>query len=54
MESYVMGLPFWRNMLAADLIFTLGFFKLYQLAESKEVIKRIDHRLAGYIEAKGR
>lgn len=53
-ESYVMGLPFWRNMLVADLVFTVGFFKLYQLAESMKIIERFDSRLVEYIQGSRR
>ncbi|MEX1051984.1 MAG: DUF6580 family putative transport protein [Patescibacteria group bacterium] len=44
-ESYLMGLPFWRNMLAGDIIFTVGFFRLYQLAEQKHVITIVDQKI---------
>lgn len=49
-DSYIMGLPFWRNMLAADLVFTVGFFKLYQLAESTRVVERFDNQLVEYVQ----
>lgn len=45
LESYLMGLPFWRNMLAADVIFTVGFYRLYQLAEQRSVIKIVDQKI---------
>jgi hypothetical protein len=51
-ESYVMGLPFWRNMMAADIVFTVGFFKLYQLAESRRLIESFDKKISQYITGK--
>jgi len=49
MESYLMGLPFLRNMLASDLIFTLGFFALYTLAQKQSSWHRFDNRLAVWL-----
>ncbi len=48
LESYAMGLPFWRNMLVADVIFTVGFYGVYKAAEQKYDITVMDkgiHRL---------
>ena len=41
-QSYTMGLPFWRNMMLADVIFTVGFFSLYSFAEKKKLISLLD------------
>jgi len=45
-ESYVMGLPFLRNMLVGDLVFTLGFFAFYTAAEKQPSWRKFDNRLA--------
>ena len=45
LESYLMGLPFWRNMLVADIVFTVGFYWLYQLAEQKSVTTLVDKKI---------
>jgi len=41
-----LGLPFLRNMLAGDLLFTLGFFAFYTYAERIPAWQRIDNRIA--------
>ena len=46
MDSYVMGLPFLRNMLAGDLVFTLGFFALYNFAQNQAAWRKFDKQLA--------
>jgi len=43
--SYLMGLPFWRNMLAADLVFGVGFFAVYAWAERQAIIHNVDKQL---------
>lgn len=44
-QSYAMGLPFWRNTLLGDLMFSTGFFALYQWAENRGVAARFDKKL---------
>ncbi len=44
-ESLVMGLPFWRNMAVADVVFTVGFFQLYQFAEHRSVTTLLDKKI---------
>jgi hypothetical protein len=45
MASYTMGLPFWRNMFVADLLFGVGFVTLYQYFAAKEAVFQMDKRL---------
>lgn len=52
LESYVMGLPFWRNMMIADVLFTITFFKLYQYAENKSLIQLSDRKISYYLTNK--
>lgn len=49
LQSYLMGLPFWRNMVAADLLFTVGFYTLYAYAQKRSLVAKFDKRLRGYI-----
>lgn len=49
LECYVMGLPFWRNMLLSDIIFTVGFFGLYTYAQRANIISAFDKKLVGYL-----
>ncbi|GIX22133.1 MAG: hypothetical protein KatS3mg121_0916 [Gammaproteobacteria bacterium] len=35
LEAYVAGLPFWRNALAGDLVFTFALFGLWHAAERR-------------------
>jgi len=51
-ESYLMGIPFWRNMLLGDVLFTVGFFKLYQLAEQHRLTENFDKKILLYITGK--
>jgi hypothetical protein len=48
-ESYIAGLPFLRNMLIGDVLYTVGFFSLYKLAENNLVIEKIDNKLVGWL-----
>ena len=48
-ESYVMGLPFLRNMLLGDLGYTLGIFGLYTLAEKSHTWRQVDRRVSGWL-----
>lgn len=44
-ESYAMGLPFWRNMLLADMLFSVGIFALYRYAQQQTAVDRFDRKL---------
>lgn len=50
-QSYVMGLPFWRNMMLADVVFTVGFFWLYSYASNKNLISLVDKKINTYINS---
>ena len=39
-QSYLMGLPFWRPTILADLIFTFGFFALYRLMHRSHFVTK--------------
>lgn len=52
-ESYVMGLPFLRNMFAGDIVFTLGVFGFYALAQKQALLAIIDRRLTGWLIESG-
>jgi len=41
-QSYLMGLPFYKNMLIGDITFGLGFFALYYLVAKSNVDKVVD------------
>lgn len=49
MESYLMGLPFLRNTVAGDVVFSVGFFALYQWAEGAEWVRKIDRQIINII-----
>lgn len=51
-QSYVMGIPFWRNMMIADVVFTVGFFSLYSYASNRQLISQIDNKLRNYFNLK--
>ncbi len=53
-ESYVMGLPFLRNMLVGDVGYTLGIFGLYALAQKTLPVERFDKRLASWLLESGK
>ncbi|HUD21066.1 MAG TPA: DUF6580 family putative transport protein [Candidatus Saccharimonadales bacterium] len=48
-SSYTMGLPFLRNMVAGDLIYTLGFFALYNWAAKTKPIQIFDKRVLAWL-----
>lgn len=52
-QSYVMGLPFLRNMLIGDLGYTLGVFGLYALAEKSLSWQQFDKKLASWFLESG-
>ncbi|MCR4277587.1 MAG: hypothetical protein NUV80_03920 [Candidatus Berkelbacteria bacterium] len=52
-ESYVMGLPFLRNMLIGDLGYSLGIFGIYSLAEKSLSWQRFDKTLASWFLKSG-
>lgn len=41
-QSYLMGLPFYKNMLIGDIVFGLGFFALHYLITKNSVDKVVD------------
>lgn len=49
LESYLMGLPFLRNMLLGDLIFALGFFWLYETAVRSVRVRAAEKRLQAWL-----
>jgi hypothetical protein len=40
-----MGLPFWRNMLAGDLLFGVGFFALHAWTTRAQPVINVDKQL---------
>lgn len=48
-RCYVMALPFLKMTLAGDLIYSLGFFGLYALAENKQLVARFDNKLIAWL-----
>ena len=51
-QSYVMGIPFWRNMMIADIVFTVGFFSLYSYASNRKAVSYFDNKLRSYFNLK--
>lgn len=45
---FTMGLPFWRNMLAGDLLFGVGFFFLHAWAARTTPVTNIDKQLSAW------
>ncbi len=45
-ESYIMALPFFRNSVFGDLLYTGVFFCAYQLASNKLTINQLTNKLA--------
>lgn len=41
-QCYLMGLPFFRNMIIGDLLFGVGFFAIYQYATNSSIKNIID------------
>ncbi len=48
-HCYFMGLPFLRNMVAGDVAFAVGFFSLYQYAEQRQIVTKLDKTILGYL-----
>lgn len=48
-QAYLMGLPFLRNMLMADLLFSVGVFAAYRQAEKSLLLSKVDRRLASWL-----
>lgn len=48
-ECYVAAVPFFRNTIAGDLIFGVGFFALYQAAENYRITATIDKQISGWL-----
>lgn len=44
-QSYLMGLPFWSSTILADLVFGLGFFAVYRLANASAFVRKLEGRL---------
>lgn len=49
-DSYVMALPFFRNTLLGDLVFSTGFFALYQWAEERTIIHVVDQKVISWLD----
>jgi len=49
MRCYFLALPFFKNTLAGDLLFGVGFFAAYQWAEQKQYIPGIDRKLTSWL-----
>lgn len=49
MDCYVAALPFFRNSLIGDAIFSLGFFGLFQLAENRGVATKFDNHVINWL-----
>ena len=47
-ESYVAAIPFWQNMLLADLIFSVGYFKLFAYFETTK-LPVLDEKVYRYL-----
>lgn len=45
---YTMGLPFWRNMLAGDLLFGVGFFALHAWVARRRLVTNVDKQLTAW------
>lgn len=48
-ESYVMGLPFLRNMMIGDVLYSAGIFALYSWAVNRGVVDKFDKTILGWI-----
>lgn len=48
-DCYIAALPFFRNSLAGDLIFSIGFFGLYQLVENRGFVAQFDKRALAWL-----
>lgn len=48
-RCYVMAIPFFQWTIAGDLVYTLGFFGLYALAESRGLARKFDSRVIGWL-----
>lgn len=49
MESYLMGLPFWRNMLAADIVFTVSFFAIEAWAINNVQVQQLESKVVNLV-----
>ncbi len=49
MESYVMGLPFLKWTVLGDMVYTVGFFKVYQLVENRKFLTAFDKTVNGWL-----
>lgn len=47
-ESYVAAIPFWQNMLLADLVFSVGYFKLFAYFETTK-LPVLDEKVYRYL-----
>ncbi|HSX42090.1 MAG TPA: DUF6580 family putative transport protein [Candidatus Saccharimonadales bacterium] len=48
-QSYIIALPFFRNTILGDLVFSMGFFVLYQWAENRVVVARFDKKILNWL-----
>jgi hypothetical protein len=51
-ECYTMALPFLRNSLLGDVIFSVGFFALYAWANKTALAEKVDKRLLAWLVTK--
>ncbi|KKU43056.1 MAG: hypothetical protein UX60_C0038G0003 [Berkelbacteria bacterium GW2011_GWA2_46_7] len=49
LDSYVMGLPFLRNMLIGDLGYTFGIFGIYAWSQRTHFVQGFDKRLTSWL-----
>lgn len=49
MESYLMGLPFLKWTVLGDMIYSVGFFKLYQLIENRKFVTTFDRTVNAWL-----
>jgi len=48
-DCYIAAIPFFRNMLVADVVFGVGFFTLYQWAQNRGFARQFDKQAAAWL-----
>lgn len=48
-RSFVMAVPFFQWTVAGDLVYTLGFFGLYALAENRGAVRKFDSQVTAWL-----
>lgn len=51
-DCYIAAIPFFRNSLVGDAVFSVGFFGLYQLAENRGLATRFDKSIIKWLGSK--